>query len=426
MADPVLGTIQIQALPAASLPLDGTELLHLKQGTGDRRATLTDVLAPHANLQGNPHHTTPTDIGLGNVLNAAQLTVANNLNDLSNKVTARTNLQVYSKTETDAKYVPQTRKVAGHPLDADVTISKTDVGLSNVPNYPKSDDYKEDADKLATARSVSALYRAIQAQYPVGTIYPSLNAANPSTYLLCGGTWVLTGKGQAVVGFNGDNPAQAAVDGRAVNSTFGSSTKTISVANLPSHKHTVTLTGGDHIHRILGTTQGAGSHSHSFSGSTSTFDYGTKSGGTDQQGNHQHGGSTDSGGAHRHQYAGDDQLAVVNIWGIAQERLGRYDADSDTDNWARAYWTSTDGQHGHTFTTGWGGQHGHNVAVNIGAHNHTFGGTTGGVGDHGHNMDFNSQSSGHTHSGETDNTGTGAAFNVEQPSLVVYLWARTA
>lgn len=40
------------------------------------------------------------DVGLSNVLNSAQLTVANNLSDLNNKATARTNLDVYSRTET--------------------------------------------------------------------------------------------------------------------------------------------------------------------------------------------------------------------------------------------------------------------------------------------------------------------------------------
>ncbi|HIF6677110.1 TPA: tail fiber domain-containing protein [Serratia marcescens] len=41
-----------------------------------------------------------SDVGLSNVDNAKQLTVANNLIDLSNKATSRTNLDVYSRTET--------------------------------------------------------------------------------------------------------------------------------------------------------------------------------------------------------------------------------------------------------------------------------------------------------------------------------------
>ncbi|MET5152410.1 hypothetical protein ABNU51_21895 [Serratia marcescens] len=41
-----------------------------------------------------------SDVGLSNVTNDAQLKIASNLNDLNNKATARTNLDVYSRTET--------------------------------------------------------------------------------------------------------------------------------------------------------------------------------------------------------------------------------------------------------------------------------------------------------------------------------------
>ncbi|GAB6015549.1 MAG: hypothetical protein Lm2023SU_19070 [Serratia ureilytica] len=41
-----------------------------------------------------------SDVGLSNVTNDAQLKIASNLNDLNNKATARTNLDVYSRTES--------------------------------------------------------------------------------------------------------------------------------------------------------------------------------------------------------------------------------------------------------------------------------------------------------------------------------------
>ncbi|MBN8665802.1 MAG: hypothetical protein J0L83_14570 [Chitinophagales bacterium] len=108
------------------------------------------------------------------------LLAANNLADVTNVGTARTNLNVYSKTEADARYlqsftetdptvyawakaatkpayavaeitglqtaldgkqnvlgftpVPDTRTINGAPLSANITLTKTDVGLSNVPN----------------------------------------------------------------------------------------------------------------------------------------------------------------------------------------------------------------------------------------------------------------------------------------------------
>ncbi|MEG7474847.1 hypothetical protein [Serratia marcescens] len=49
-----------------------------------------------------------SDVGLSNVTNDAQLKIASNLNDLNNKATARTNLDVYSRTETINVAAPYT------------------------------------------------------------------------------------------------------------------------------------------------------------------------------------------------------------------------------------------------------------------------------------------------------------------------------
>ncbi|MEG8468911.1 tail fiber domain-containing protein [Klebsiella variicola subsp. variicola] len=124
---------------------------------------------------------TKSDVGLGNVTNDAQLKIASNLSDLSDKAVARTNLDVYSKgevdstiatlntnisnvytktetdakistvqtqvtkntsdianvytkAESDAKYVPKTTTVNGKALSGNITLTKSDVGLSNVTN----------------------------------------------------------------------------------------------------------------------------------------------------------------------------------------------------------------------------------------------------------------------------------------------------
>lgn len=412
MAD-VLGTVQIQALPAATLPVAGTELTHIKQGTGDRRISITDLMYPHTNNKANPHNVTKTQVGLSNVTNDLQLKVSANLSDVLDKAAARANLVVYSTAESDAKLKVHTDRVDNPHL-----VTKSQVGLSNVPNYTVSTDFRENADKFASAKSVAALFTAIQNQNPVGDIHISYNPANPTTYLLCGGTWVLEGQGKTLVGFvSGDTT-------RTVGSSFGAQSKLITTQNLPRHTHTVTLSGGDHVHRILGSTQGAGAHAHSFSGSTSVFDYDAKYGTTSADGYHQHTGTTDMGGNHRHMFAGDDEL--IRVAEVAQNQIGRYDADSDTDNWARNYWTSWSGDHQHSFTTNAAGQHQHTVGIYIGAHSHTFSGSTSAQDNHQHGIDFNSQNSAHTHSGTTDQTGGDVAFNVEQPSLVVYIWRRTA
>lgn len=412
MADTVLGNIQIQALPTAN-PVDGNEYLHIKQGTGDRKVTIIDAMKPHSNNKNNPHNVTKEQVQLGNVTNDAQLKINANLSDVADKATSRNNLEVYSKEESD-------NNLAAHVNDKDNPhdVSKEQVGLGKLQNLDISNDFREDADKYASSRALSALFRAIQNEHPVGHLHTTLNPANPSTYLLCGGVWELYAKGQALVGYNPDVP------GRGVGTTFGAASKNITTANLPRHSHSVTLGGGDHVHRVVGSTGGGGAHYHSFSGSTSVFDYGTKAGATDVQGNHAHNGSTSVGGRHQHMYAGDDHLPEP--WGVAQEQLFRYDAESDDDRWARAYWTSASGDHSHTITTDWQGSHAHNVSTYIGAHSHSFGGNTSVQPDHVHGVDIVSQGAPHIHSGNTDQTGGDAPFNVEQPSLVVYVWRRVS
>lgn len=78
---------------------------------------------------------TKSDIGLSNVTNDAQLKASNLDTDgtLAANSDSKIASQKATKTYADTK-VPATRQVAGHALSADVTITKSDVGLSSVTN----------------------------------------------------------------------------------------------------------------------------------------------------------------------------------------------------------------------------------------------------------------------------------------------------
>ena len=95
------------------------------------------------------------------------------------------------------------------------------------------------------------LYDQMQATasklYPVGSVYISFNATDPST--LFGGTWVRLK----------DRFLLASGDAYAANTTGGSATKTIGVNNIPAHNHTVNASGN---HSHTATTSTAGNHSH--------------------------------------------------------------------------------------------------------------------------------------------------------------------
>lgn len=412
MADTTLGTIQILGLIDAN-PIDGNEYLVVSQGTAARKVTITDAMKPHTQNYNNPHKVTKDQVGLGNVTNDAQLKVSANLFDVADPEEARLNLDVYSTAESDDKLRQHTED-----YDNPHKVTKQQVGLGLVPNKSLSDSYNTLTDTIASTPAVFALYQAIQNQNPVGAIHISLNPANPATYLLCGGVWELTAKNMALVGFDGESSS------RTPGSTFGASEKSITQQNLPPHAHGVNITSQPHAHDVVGNTLGGGMHNHTFSGSTSVFDYGTRTGRTDDAGNHQHSGTTSSAGNHRHMYAGDDELQRVAE--VAQNQIGRYDADSDTDQWARNYWTSYSGNHSHSFTTNASGNHDHTFSLNIGGHQHTFSGQTSVAGDHLHGINLRSKESTVSVVGNTASVGNGTPFNVEQPSMVVYVWKRVA
>ena len=126
--------------------------------------------------------------------------------------------------------------------------------------------------------------------YPVGSIYWSSNNTNPST--LFGGTWTQI-KDRFILAA-GDSYTNGAIGGAA--------TVTLTVSNMPSHKHSFTPSGtisinGDHTHLVyfdlddsigsansfavnqgisryheLEGTSKAGSHRHDFSGTAGNTD----------------------------------------------------------------------------------------------------------------------------------------------------------
>jgi len=86
--------------------------------------------------------------------------------------------------------------------------------------------------------------------YPVGSVYISFNATDPST--LFGGTWTRL-KDRFLLACGDTYPA---------NSTGGSATKTITTSNMPSHTHSVS-SSGSHTHSSANVTVStAGSHTH--------------------------------------------------------------------------------------------------------------------------------------------------------------------
>lgn len=174
--------------------------------------------------------------------------------------------------------------------------------------------------------------------YPIGIVLWFAQNKNPNN-LFPGTSWRYIGENRTI--------RLATANGSDVLSTGGSDTVILTVNNLPAH-------------------------GHSFSGNTSSFDYGSKT--TNYSGLHYH----DSGW-------GDDHPSNARH-GTYDNTLNNFGANRADSNNSK-YNTSLDGNHSHT--------------VSIGAHKHSFSGTTA-------------------------NSGSGVAINVKNAYVMLMGWYRTA
>ena len=161
--------------------------------------------------------------------------------------------------------------------------------------------------------------------YPVGSVYISFNATDPST--LFGGTWVRLK----------DTFLLANGDTYAPNTTGGSATKTISVNNLPAHNHSVNASGN---HNHTATTSTAGNHTHTRGSMNITGTFFSENNG---------GGYPYSGAFY---YEGYGYRGIDG--GDGDNARTVFDASR---TWSGT--TSTNGNHSHTLTTTTNGNHTH-------------------------------------------------------------------
>ena len=77
---------------------------------------------------------------------------------------------------------------------------------------------------------------------PVGSIYMSTSAVNPSS-IYPGTSWVAWGSGRVPIGVNSSDTAFNSVE-----KTGGAKTHTLTVSEMPSHNHSITDTG--HLHKF--------------------------------------------------------------------------------------------------------------------------------------------------------------------------------
>ena len=206
--------------------------------------------------------------------------------------------------------------------------------------------------------------------YPVGSIYTSVNNTSPET--LFGGTW------EAIEG----KFLLSADTSHAAGTSGGSATKSIDVANLPSHTHSV----GAHSHGLNGHTHSVGAHAHGLN--SHTHGVGTY--------------ATADAGKHSHTLTLTyDWDMAHNGWSPTVNSLGTYQS-------TLAIKCAEAPNHKHTVTGASGAASGNTA-------NSTAFDSGAATGDTANSTAFDSGS-----------TGSGTALDVMPPYLSVYMWKRTA
>ena len=272
-----------------------------------------------------------------------------------------TRVQSSSNASVQLFEVPQTFDDAPQGI-VKGTIAKYYTSLqkptpSDIGAYTKAETDQKIAEAISDSTDLNKIY-------PVGIVTWFNSNVNPNT-ALPGLTWTYLNNGV------GRTIRIAAANGSDVATTGGSDSVTLSVGNLPSH-------------------------THSFSATTSSFDYGTKTSST--TGNHNH------------------DRGTMEIRGS----FGYFRSDASSFYTARGafYLGSQAGSKGYTgnnFTDG--------ISVNFNA-SRNWSGVTNTTGNHSHTVGIGAHS--HTVSGNTGGTGSGSAFSVTNQFYKLMAWVRTA
>jgi hypothetical protein len=182
----------------------------LKDNTLDPSLNLSDV----ANTA-----TARTNLGIDTSLYNEK---SQNLNDVANKATARTNLDLYQRS-LNLSDVPS------------ASTARTNLGISDLDLLNKF--------------------------YPVGSIYENkTNSANPSTYL-GGGTWVAEGQGRVSIGAGTGTDINAVNQAFTAGTTGGEYLHTLTLAEMPSHTHNITVNANDGSGNKVADSDGGGANS---------------------------------------------------------------------------------------------------------------------------------------------------------------------
>lgn len=221
------------------LSVNPTDFLLVKQGSEDVKVTPATLFNLHK-LESNPHGITKTTVGLGNVTDDAQLTIDNNLSDLTDPAQARINLGIYSSGETNTE-INNHANLTNNPH----SVTASQVGLGNVSNYTISHNPDENVQtKFASIAAVNTVREQVNLLVPnvipSGAIIMWSGNTVPSGWRLCNG---LDGTPDLRNRFirGGDltnNGETGGVESQSHSHSGSVQGHTLTVDEMPNHQHT--------------------------------------------------------------------------------------------------------------------------------------------------------------------------------------------
>lgn len=202
-------------------------------------------------------------------------------------------------------------------------------GLS-AQNLNKNENKTEELDNAL------ATHLADTTHMPIGGIIMWSGAVDavPTGWGLCNGSEydLSNGTGKITAPDLRNRFIVGAGDEYTVGVTGGEKTHILTEAEMPSHSHNVSISGG--------------AHSHSASSNSA--------------GDHSHGGSTSSDGGHTHSYySPGPSINLTSGSGI--QAAGTFMAGT----------TGSAGSHSHSISTGSAGSHSHGISINSASHSHS-------------------------------------------------------
>lgn len=171
-----------------------------------------------------------------------------------NKTTIQLNIS-YNDLQNKPSIPSTYEELAGHP-----TVNGVEL-LGNKTTTDLNISYNDLQDKPV----VPDISTVVDILYPVGTIYISINPANPGATM--GGTWESFGAGKTLIGVDNTD-----TDFDAPEKTGGEKTHTLTIAEMPSHNHSIlrprwsTQAGANAVYGSNGTGTGANRDADAYEG----------------------------------------------------------------------------------------------------------------------------------------------------------------